>query len=98
MKSRRVVFSRDARADLYAIYEWIAEAADPDTGLGYVGRIERFCHALANGSERGTRRDGVRPGLRTLGFERRVTIAFTVDEERVTVLRLLYAGRTMEPR
>jgi len=28
-----------------------------------------------------------------VGFERRVTLAFAVDEERVTVLRLFWGGR-----
>jgi toxin ParE1/3/4 len=34
--------------------------------------------------------------LRIVGFRRRVTIAFTVDEERVTILRLFYGGRNWE--
>ncbi len=32
-------------------------------------------------------------GLRIVGFERRVTVAFTVSEDRVTILRLFYGGR-----
>jgi toxin ParE1/3/4 len=31
-----------------------------------------------------------------LGFERRVTIAFTVIEEDVIFLRILYAGRSLD--
>jgi len=31
-------------------------------------------------------------GLRVVGFERRVTIAFEVDDERVTILRIFYGG------
>lgn len=41
-------------------------------------------------------RSDVRPGLRIMGFERRLTIAFTVDEETVTVLRVFTAGRNWE--
>ena len=48
------------------------------------------------GSERGHRRDDVRPGLRIVRFERRVTVAFAVEVERVVVLRLFYGGRNWE--
>jgi toxin ParE1/3/4 len=51
---------------------------------------------MALGSERGHRRDDVRPGLRIVGFERRITIAFTVSAEDVTILRIFYAGRNWE--
>jgi toxin ParE1/3/4 len=37
-----------------------------------------------------------RPGLRTVGFERRATIAFTVKGEDVVILRILYAGRSLD--
>jgi plasmid stabilization system protein ParE len=44
----------------------------------YLDRIEEACMALATFPKRGTRRDDILPGLRTIGFERRVTIAFRV--------------------
>jgi toxin ParE1/3/4 len=34
--------------------------------------------------------------MRVVGFERRVTIAFSVQEERVTILRIFYGGRNWE--
>jgi toxin ParE1/3/4 len=34
--------------------------------------------------------------LRIIGFERRITIAFVVEPERVVILRLFYAGRDWE--
>lgn len=37
--------------------------------------------------------DGIRPGMRTIGFERRITIAFAVGETSVTILRIFYGGR-----
>ncbi len=40
-----------------------------------------------------TSREDVRAGLRTIGFERRVTIAFQVTSERVVIDRILYGGR-----
>jgi toxin ParE1/3/4 len=41
----------------------------------YVGRIVSFFQALATFPRRGTRRDDLLGGLRTVGLERRVTIA-----------------------
>ena len=51
---------------------------------------------LAIGSERGHRRDDIRPGLRILGFERRLTLAFVVTDDQVTILRIFGAGRDWE--
>jgi len=66
--------------------------------LAYVEALRRHCLGLAEFPERGTRRDAIRPGLRTLGYRRRVTIAFQVTGSTVTILRLLYAGRALEGR
>ena len=96
MKERKVVLSPEARTDLLALYDWIAAAAHPDTALAYIERIEAFCQRLSGASERGHRRDDLRPGLRIVGFERRVTVAFTVEDTRVVILRLFYGGRDWE--
>ena len=96
MKPRPVVFAPEARDDLRNLYDYLADAADPVTAFAYVNRIEAFCRALATAPGRGHKRDDIRPGLRILGFERRVTIAFTAGPERVTILRLFYAGRDWE--
>lgn len=34
--------------------------------------------------------------MRTIGFERRVIIAFTAGPETVTILRVLHGGRDVE--
>jgi toxin ParE1/3/4 len=96
VKERIVLFSPEARNDLIALYDWIARAANPDIALSYVERIEAFCSRLSFASQRGHRRDDVRPGLRIVGFERRVTVAFTVEDSRVVILRLFYGGRNWE--
>jgi len=93
VKRRVVEISQDARDDLFALYDWIAEAGSPDTALAYVERIEAFCTGLDLASERGSLRDDVRPGLRIVGFERSATIAFMVEDKRVVVLRVFYGGR-----
>ena len=45
----------------------------------------------------GLARDDLRPGLRTIGFRRRVVIAFAVHEETVEVHGVYYGGQDYEP-
>jgi toxin ParE1/3/4 len=93
----RVLFSETAQTDLDEIFAWIAERAGYERALGYIGRIERFCRDLVPFPQSGAARDDIRPGLRIVGFERRVTIAFTTRDADVIILRILYAGRSIEP-
>jgi len=85
VRQREVVFAPEARDDLWRIYD-----------LAYIERIETYCLGFDFASERGRLRDDIRPGLRIVGFERRVTVAFSVDDGRVTILRLFYGGRAWE--
>jgi toxin ParE1/3/4 len=39
VKRREVVFAPEAREDLAAVYDWIAEAASPELALRYVERL-----------------------------------------------------------
>ena len=96
MKRRAVVYSADAGNDLDWIYDAVAEASSPQTASRYEQRIRTFCEGLDYASERGHRRDDIRSGLRIVGFERRVTVAFVVEPERVVVLRIFYGGRDWE--
>jgi toxin ParE1/3/4 len=45
---------------------------------------------------RGQARDDLLPGLRTVGFERRATIAFMVTSEAVLIEGVFYGGRDFE--
>jgi toxin ParE1/3/4 len=93
VRKREIVFSPEARADLIGLYDYIAESSGPARAIAYIGRIEAYCRGFELAAERGTTRDDIRPGLRIVGFERRVTIAFHVDNKRVIVDRIFYAGR-----
>lgn len=93
---REIVFAPEAGDDLEQLYLFIAERSDPERAMAYVDRIETYCRKFGDFPERGTRRDDLFPGLRVVGFERRVTIAFRVDTETVTFLRILYSGRDVD--
>lgn len=94
--ARKVYFRPEAEADLIGLYEYIAEASGTKIAAGYIDRIEAACMALADFPERGTRRDDLLPGLRTVGFERRATIAFRVLRTRVDIVTIAYGGRDFE--
>ncbi len=93
-----VIFSAAAEVDLFAIYDYIAERAGAAIALRFIESIEAYCLGFANMPERGTRRDDLRPGLRTVGFRRRATILFEVNRkaQRVVIHGVYYGGRSFE--
>ena len=94
--SHAVVFTPEAQNDLFDLYDYIADRSSPTRALRYIERIEKTCMSLKTLPERGTRRDDLRSGLRVMGFEHRVLIAFQVRPESVAILRILYGGRSVE--
>jgi toxin ParE1/3/4 len=93
--THRVLFSPQANNDLRELYVYIAADAGPARAMAYLERIEVYCKGFANFPERGTKRDDLLSGLRVVGFERRVTIAFHFDADTVTFDRILYGGRDL---
>ena len=96
MRKFKVSFRPRAEADLFGLYRYIAEEAGHEVAGAYVERIEAACMALETFPKRGTRRDDIRPGLRTIGFEQRATIVFQVLEAAVVIVRIFYGGRDYE--
>jgi toxin ParE1/3/4 len=92
----KVFFRSQAEADLLALYRYIAEASGLAIAGNYIDRIEVACMSLATFPNRGTKRDDLAPGLRTVAFERRVTIAYQVLKTRVEIVTIAYAGRDFE--
>jgi len=92
----RVEFTRRAQADLHGLFDYLAERFGVSNAERYVEQIEKTCLGLGTMPNRGTERSDLRPALRIMGFWRRVTIAFRVRGDSVTVLRILYGGRNVE--
>lgn len=92
----RIEFSPEALGDLIDLYDYIAARDGAERAIGYIDRIEECCRSLSVFPHRGARRDDLRPGLRILGFERRVVIALHITDNTVTILRILYGGRDVE--
>ncbi len=93
---REVVFAPEAQDDLLQLHDYIAEQSNGERARGFAQSIIEYCASFSTFPERGTKRDYIRPGLRTVGYRRRVTIAFHVTEDRVVIDRILYAGRDLE--
>lgn len=89
----QVAFSSRAVRQLADLNIYIAEMAGDAVADGYTSRILAFCRRLDTFPHRGTRRDDILPGLRVVGFERRVSIAFLVMAETVLVEGIFYGGQ-----
>ncbi len=94
--SRTVVFDPAAQDDLDDLFEWIADRTGVATAKRYTDRLRAYCLRFDAVPERGMRRDDLRPGIRIVGFERRVTVMFTLTGAHVVILRLFYGGQDFE--
>lgn len=85
-----MTFSPEARDGLLHLYNWLADADGSAIAItmNYAERIEAYCEGFRTVGERGHLRDDTRPGLRIVGFEKRVSIAFAADDKTAPVLRL----------
>jgi toxin ParE1/3/4 len=96
VKKYKISFRPLAEADLFALYRHIAREAGEEVAGAYIDRLEAACMAPAHLPRRGTRRGDIRPGLRTIGFERRATIAFQVGGAEVLIIRIFFAGQDVD--
>jgi plasmid stabilization system protein ParE len=92
----RIVVTPEARDHLDAIYDYIAEVASADIALRFTDGIFDQLSPLSDYPRIGTPRDDLRPGLRTLAYRRRVTIAFVVEASAVVVIGFYYGGQDFE--
>lgn len=92
----RLVITPEARDQLIAIYDYIAEAASSETARRFTDGIVDHLAILTDHPHIGTPRDDLRAGLRTLPHKRRVTMAFMVEEEAVVVIGFYYGGQDFE--
>jgi toxin ParE1/3/4 len=92
----RVIFTPRAERQIDRLHEYIAAEAGESRADAYVGRIAAFCSGLGTFPLRGQQRDDLLPGLRTTGFERRVTIAFVVATDAVLIEGIFYGGQNFE--
>jgi toxin ParE1/3/4 len=89
----RVVFSPEAEEQLVELYRYIAAAGSPDSAAQYTEAIVAFCEGLVQFPRRGSARDDIRPGLRTVSYRKRTVIAFAVLDSTIAIIGIFYGGR-----
>ncbi len=94
--SHRVIFSPKAETQLVKLHRDIGERSTPATGEQYAAAIIRYCLGFSTFPQRGTRRDDIRAGLRTIGYRHSATIAFEVTRDTVNILGVYYGGQDYE--
>jgi toxin ParE1/3/4 len=93
----RVVFHERAKRELNELYDYISDQGSPNQAANFVGKIREYYLSFSTFPERGARRDDIEPGVRVIGFQRRVSIVFTVTEREVWILGIYYGGRNLGP-
>ncbi|MGO9741517.1 MAG: type II toxin-antitoxin system RelE/ParE family toxin [Roseiarcus sp.] len=98
MKQYAVIFTPRAERQLERLYRYIADESGEERAESYVGKIVAACNSLSTFPERGSKRDDVRPNLRSMGHAKRVTIAFSVNAttEAVAIHGVFYGGQDFE--
>ena len=89
----RIDWSQPAVDDLDTIAAWIEEQAGTAIAGSYVERVRVRVNRLADFPHRGIPRDDLRPGVRSIPFERRLIILYRVGDAAVTILRVINSAR-----
>lgn len=88
-----VRLSHAAQRDIDELLDYLVPRAGEAVARGYIGRVKAFLGGFEAFPKRGTVRSDTREGLRVIGFERSLSIAFTVKEDTVYILRVLTKGQ-----
>jgi toxin ParE1/3/4 len=91
-----VIFTPRAERQIDGLHAYITGRAGEGRADDYIARIVAFCNGLATFPLRGQQREDLLPGLRTIGYERRVTVAFVVAADAVLIEGVFYGGQDFE--
>jgi len=92
MRRRRIRYTTIAQTELINIGRWLSRVASERVARRFTSRIRAAIQKLEFASERGSLRDE-KHGLRVIGLLPTVTITFTVEEDTVTIHRILHNGQ-----
>jgi toxin ParE1/3/4 len=98
MKQSTVIFTPRALRQLAGLYNYIADHGGEARAESFIGRIVADCKSLSTFPERGSKRDDIRPNLRTKGYAKSVTIAFSVNAatDTIAIHGVFYGGQDFE--
>ncbi|HTQ22296.1 type II toxin-antitoxin system RelE/ParE family toxin [Mycobacterium sp.] len=92
-ESQRRLHAQGGRSARRPIPPYCRRAGSAEAAARYTEGIVAYCEELATFPHRGSGRDDIRSGLRTIGFRRRVVIAFAVLDQTVAISGVIYGGR-----
>jgi toxin ParE1/3/4 len=90
----QVVLSEEAQEQLDQLELYLAERFYPANAQRFVQRLTKACYKIGLAPHQGTNHDNLSPGIRSKGFERRVTIYFKIVGPQVMILGIHYGGHT----
>ena len=99
MKKFRVYLTPDAIKDLEGLYDYIADKSGfPERAWAYIEKLRQKCQELDVAPFQGTRRDDLMENLRVAPLNKKVVVAFIVNEtqQAVLILNIFYGGRDYE--
>ena len=92
--SLEVVIPPEVLEELDYLQFYLADRFYPLAAIRFVERLVATCQKIGLAPYQGTKNP--RTGYRSRGFERVVTIIFDVAEQQVTIVGILYRGRSPE--
>ena len=90
-----LVFAPPAQEDLKSNFVYVADASGIETATEYDAKIRAACLSLTRFPNRGTPRDDIRPGLRSIPLGGAVTIFYEVAPDEVRIVRVIHARRDL---
>ena len=90
-----VRYNQAAVDDLDALRIWIESESDFETAARYLQRVRTRIADLETFSNRGQEQKDLAPGIRTLSFEGRPVIFYTVTDACVDILRVVSTARDL---
>ena len=95
MKRHRVVLAPRVWRQLEQLRAYFTQQASAEIADALTGDLIDRCLTLGEFAHRGTPRDDIRSGLRSIPFRRRATIGYIVEGDDVVVLTIAYAGQDL---
>lgn len=92
----KVRYEDRALVQIEAIHDWYAPLLGDANARTIVGELFDRCDTLAEFPRRGSPRDDIRPGVRTIPHRGMFTIGYRVDGDIVTILGVTGRGQSLD--
>lgn len=94
--SYRLRYDERVQAQFESIRVWFDAERGPGVGAEVITDLAQHCRRLREFPNRGTPRDDIRPGLRTISHRRRFTIGYVVEGDTITIVGVSGRGQSLD--